>query len=60
MGCTPPPPPPAPADAAVLPADPAVPKAPGPVLRGTPVTVDEMLSSLRLSPDGSLGSLGVF
>ncbi len=63
MGCTPPPPPPpapAPKTAPTPHAEPVVPKAPAPVLRGTPVTVDEMLSSLRLSPEGSLGSLRVF
>jgi hypothetical protein len=52
LGCAPPSPAPEPQA--------AVPAAPAPLLRGTPVTVEDMLGSLRISPEGSLGTSPVF
>ena len=65
MGCAPPPPPPPPAPEplAAVPEDgeaTRIPEAPAPLLRGTPVTVSEMLGSLRISREGSLGTIPVF
>jgi hypothetical protein len=68
MGCAPPPPPPAPAapaegETAAAPAgepQAATPDATPPILRGTPRTVDEMLGSLKLTPEGGLGTVPVF
>jgi hypothetical protein len=66
MGCAAPPSPPAPAEAELA-AAPAgdheaapTPDATPPMLRGTPLTIEEMLGSLRLSPDGGLGTVPVF
>ncbi|HEY7069753.1 MAG TPA: hypothetical protein VH479_06570 [Acidimicrobiales bacterium] len=69
MGCAPPPPPPAPAPApepepaATPPAepDPATgPDAAAPAQRVTPATVEELLGTLLITPDGALGALAVF
>jgi hypothetical protein len=67
MGCALPPPPPAPATPEAVPAaaaaepDPAAtPDAPAPLLRGTPVDLEALLSSLQIGPEGGLGGLAVF
>jgi hypothetical protein len=63
MGCAPPPPP-AEAEPAAAPADDPqaapTPDVTPPMLRGTPLTVEEMLGSLWLSPKGGLGTVPVF
>jgi len=67
MGCAPPPPSAAPVEgetaAAPLPIDPQLAPAGDaapPILRGTPLTVEEMLGSLRLPAEGGLGNIPVF
>ena len=67
MGCAPPPPPASPVEgetaAAPLPTDPQLAPAGDtapPILRGTPLTVEEMLGSLRLPAEGGLGNIPVF